>query len=130
MKALVTGSEGFVGRHLTAHLEASGDEVIGIDLADGIDITDADATHALGPEIAPDVICPLAGWADVGGSWKAPVAAFRANAEGALNVLGAATEAGIGRVLAVSSADVYGKVDPTEFPLDESSDLRPASPYA
>jgi len=130
MKALVTGSEGFVGRHLTAHLEASGDEVIGVDLVDGIDITDPDATHALVADIAPDVIYHLAGWADVGGSWKAPVAAFRANAEGTLNVLGAATEADVQRVLAVSSADVYGKVDVAELPLDESSDLRPASPYA
>ena len=95
-----------------------------------IDITDADATQELVADIAPDVIYHLAGWADVGGSWKAPVPAFRVNAEGTLNVLGAATEAGVERVLAVSSADVYGKVDPAELPLDESSDLRPASPYA
>ena len=130
MKVLVTGNQGFVGRHLTAHLEAAGDEVIGVDLADGVDITDADATHALVAEIAPEVVYHLAGWADVGGSWKAPVQAFRANAEGTLNILGAATEAGVARVLAVSSADVYGKVDPAELPLDEHADLRPASPYA
>ncbi len=65
-----------------------------------------------------------------GGSWKAPVEAFRVNAEGTLNVLSAAAEAGVERVLAVSSADVYGKVDPSELPLTEDSPLRPASPYA
>ena len=130
MKVLVTGNQGFVGRHLTAHLEAEGDEVIGVDLADGVDITDADATEALVADIAPDAIYHLAGWADVGGSWKAPVPAFRANAEGTLNVLNAAIVAGVRRVLAVSSADVYGKVDPSELPLDEHSELRPASPYA
>lgn len=128
---LVTGAHGFVGRHLVAHLEASGDHVIGVDRTDGgIDITDAAAVSALIGRVSPAVIYHLAGWADVGGSWKAPVEAFRANAEGTLNVLGAAADCGVDRVLAVSSADVYGKVDQSELPLTESSPLRPASPYA
>ncbi len=131
MKALVTGSHGFVGRHLIEHLTAQGDEVAGIDRAiDGLDITDAEAVHAKIAELAPEVIYHLAGWADVGGSWKAPVAAFRVNAEGTLNVLSAATDAGVQRVVAVSSADVYGIVTPEELPLTEDSPLRPASPYA
>ncbi len=130
-KALVTGSTGFVGRHLVAHLTAMGDHVTGIDRAiDGLDITDAAAVSAAIAEISPHVIYHLAGWADVGGSWKAPVEAFRANAEGTLNVLTAATEAGVDRVVAVSSADVYGIVEPSELPLTEDSPLRPASPYA
>jgi GDP-4-dehydro-6-deoxy-D-mannose reductase len=130
-KALVTGSTGFVGRHLVAHLTAMGDQVTGIDRAiDGLDITDAAAVGAAIAEISPNVIYHLAGWADVGGSWKAPVEAFRANAEGTLNVLTAATEAGVDRVVAVSSADVYGIVEPGELPLTEDSPLRPASPYA
>lgn len=136
-RVLITGAAGFVGRHLTAHLTACGDEVIGVDRValpgsglDGVDITDADAVGKLIAEVAPEAIYHLAGWADVGGSWKAPVEAFRANAEGTLNVLSAAVDAGVGRVLAVSSADVYGKVDPSELPLTEDSPLRPASPYA
>ncbi len=129
--ALVTGASGFVGRHLVAHLTESGDEVIGIDRAtDGVDITDATAVAEIIGRIRPTVIYHLAGWADVGGSWRAPVEAFRANAEGTLNVLGAATEAGGERVLSVSSADVYGIVAPEELPLTEESPLRPASPYA
>lgn len=131
MRALVTGASGFVGRHLVAHLEACGDEVVSSDRAtDGTDITDAAAVTALVRDVRPEVIYHLAGWADVGGSWKAPVDAFRANAEGTLNVLGAATEHEVQRVLAVSSADVYGIVAPTELPLTEDSPLRPASPYA
>ena len=130
-KVLITGAQGFVGRHLTTHLEACGDEVIGVDrVPDGVDITDADAIRKLIADIEPRAIYHLAGWADVGGSWKQPVDAFRANAEGTLNVLSAAAEAGVERVLAVSSADVYGKVDPSELPLTEDSPLRPASPYA
>ncbi|MCU1353734.1 MAG: Nucleoside-diphosphate-sugar epimerase [Acidimicrobiales bacterium] len=131
MRALVTGAHGFVGHHLMAHLHESGDHVIGVDRhPDGVDITDADAVHKMMADIAPEVVYHLAGWADVGGSWKAPVEAFRANAEGTLNVLNAATEVGVERVLAVSSADVYGKVTTDELPLTEDSPLRPASPYA
>lgn len=130
-KALVTGAHGFVGRHLVEHLAAAGDDVIGVDRTDGgIDITDAAAVADLVRDVGPTVIYHLAGWADVGGSWAAPVDAFRANAEGTLNVLSAATEAGVERVLAVSSADVYGIVTPAELPLTEDSPLRPASPYA
>ncbi len=130
-KALVTGASGFVGRHLVAHLEACGDEVVAVDReADGVDITDAAAVDAVVGGPRPTVIYHLAGWADVGGSWKAPVESFRVNAEGTLNVLSAAADAGVERVLAVSSADVYGIVKPDELPLTEDSPLRPASPYA
>lgn len=130
-RALVTGASGFVGRHLEAHLLACGDEVIGVDRAtDGLDITDAGAVAEVVAQVKPEVIYHLAGWADVGGSWRAPVEAFRTNAEGTLNVLSAATDAGVERVVAVSSADVYGIVSPEELPLTEDSPLRPASPYA
>lgn len=130
-KALVTGASGFVGRHLVAHLREAGDHVVGSDReTDGVDITVAAQVEEMLDQVRPDVIYHLAGWADVGGSWKAPVDAFRANAEGTLNVLGAATATGVQRVLSVSSADVYGIVRPEELPLTEDSPLRPASPYA
>lgn len=131
MKALVTGAHGFVGRHLARHLSARGDHVIGVDRHEGgVDITAAGAVLELLERVRPEVIYHLAGWADVGGSWRAPVEAFRANAEGTLNVLNAAIDVGVERVLAVSSADVYGKVSTRELPLTEDSPLRPASPYA
>jgi GDP-4-dehydro-6-deoxy-D-mannose reductase len=131
MKALVTGAQGFVGQHLTEHLSSNGDEVVGVDRHEGgVDITDAAAVHALLAEVKPDVVYHLAGWADVGGSWRAPVEAFRANAEGTLNILNAAIDVGVERVLAVSSADVYGKVSTRDLPITEESPLRPVSPYA
>lgn len=131
MRALVTGAGGFVGKHLVAHLQANGDEVIETDQAHGgPDITDHDAVSDLLATTRPEVVYHLAGWADVGGSWKAPTSAFRANAEGTLNLLLAATDVGVQRVLSVSSADVYGKVTEAELPLTEDSPLRPVSPYA
>ena len=58
------------------------------------------------------------------------MAVLRVNAEGTLHVLRACTAAGVGRVLAVASADVYGVVTEDELPLTEDSPLRPTSPYA
>ena len=132
MRALVTGSGGFVGRHLIKHLAECGDDVVGTDRAhDGCDILDAPALLELFRRVRPEAVYHLAGASDVGGSWSTPQATFRANAEGTLNILWAARETSQdARVLTVGSADVYGKVDPADLPLTEDAPLRPVSPYA
>jgi GDP-4-dehydro-6-deoxy-D-mannose reductase len=127
----VTGAGGFVGAHLVRHLADAGDDVVGLDnRIDGIDICEADDLTEAVVKAAPDAVYHLAGASDVGGSWGAPRSTFLANALGTLNVLEASREAGVTRVLAVSSADVYGRVDEGELPLDEHQPLRPVSPYA
>ncbi|MGE3620121.1 MAG: NAD-dependent epimerase/dehydratase family protein, partial [Acidimicrobiia bacterium] len=132
MRALVTGGHGFVGRHLVAHLAGQGDDCTSLDRSgpDPVDVTDADALSARIRAEAPEVVYHLAGWADVGSSWKHPVEAFRVNALGTLNVLLACRDAGVRRCLVVGSADLYGVVSPDELPLRETSPLRPTSPYA
>ncbi|MBN2622478.1 MAG: GDP-mannose 4,6-dehydratase [Acidimicrobiales bacterium] len=131
MRALVTGAGGFVGVHLVRHLEAHGDDVIQLErTVDGIDIADAEAITDAVVAAKPEAVYHLAGASDVGGSWAAPRETFVANAVGTLNVLEASREAGADRVLAVTSADVYGRVTEAELPLDEDQPLRPVSPYA
>jgi GDP-4-dehydro-6-deoxy-D-mannose reductase len=135
MRALVTGASGFVGTHLVEHLIGEGDEVTGLDRhgaqgAHGVDVTDGDATREAVAAASPEVVYHLAGWANVGTSWKHPVEVFEANAVGTLHVLLACRDAGVRRVLVVGSADLYGKVEPQELPLTETSPLRPTSPYA
>ncbi len=129
MRALVTGAAGFVGRHLVTWLEEAGDDVVTTDRHDGLDVLDTDALAAFVAEVAPEVVYHLAGQADVGGSWSSPVATFRVNAEGTLNLLLACEAAGVDRVLAVASADVYGPVPADELPIGEDRPLRPVSPY-
>lgn len=114
-----------------AHLVEAGDDVTGTDRSsDGLDILDAPAVLERFRKCAPEAVFHLAGASDVGGSFDTPQMTLRANAEGTLNVLWAAREAGVDRVLTVGSADVYGKVSPDELPLTEDSELRPTSPYA
>lgn len=129
MRALVTGSLGFAGTHLCAHLRASGDDVVGVD-RDDADLTAPDAADRLFAAHRPDVVYHLAGAADVGASWRDPVGTWAANATATLHLLEAARAHGVRRVLVVSSADVYGTVAEDELPLDERSEVRPTSPYA
>jgi GDP-4-dehydro-6-deoxy-D-mannose reductase len=98
--------------------------------ADGVDIADAEALTDAVMAAKPEVVYHLAGASDVGGSWTEPRETFLANALGTLNILEASREAGAERVLAVTSADVYGRVTQDELPLAEDQALRPVSPYA
>ena len=126
MRALVTGADGFVGHHLVGHLTAEGDEIV----PSSCDITDRDAIVAEFAKADAEVVYHLAGQADVGGSWQNPVETIRVNVEGTLNVLDAARLAGCRRVVAVTSADVYGRIDEADLPIRETHDLQPVSPYA
>lgn len=132
MRAVITGGLGFVGRHLVDHLRRAGDDVTVLDRHGDhpVDVTDGPAMAAALKGAHPEAVYHLAGWADVGASWRDPVAVFKVNAEGTLHVLRACADAGVARVLAVASADVYGVVTEDELPLTEASPLRPTSPYA
>jgi len=130
MKALITGAKGFVGLHLCRHLTACGDTVIGVDRPTGPDLLDPAALDALLADVRPDVVYHLAGWSDIGASWGAPRECFEVNAIGTLNLLRACIANGSPRVLAVSSADVYGQVDPADLPITEDTAFRPVTPYS
>ncbi len=129
MKALISGAGGFVGPHLTAHLEACGDEVAAMDLESGPDLRDGRGWVDTVADHRPDVIYHLAGWSDVGGSWDDPWTTFEVNTLGTISILEAARLAGTPRVLVISSADVYGIVAPSDLPLTEHQPARPRSPY-
>ena len=127
MRAFVTGAGGFVGQHLTAHLESAGDEVAR--LSEGIDVADEPAVTAAVAEAAPDVVYHLAGWAHVGNSWKHPTEVVRVNVGGTAVVLEACRRANVERILVVGSADAYGAFSPGDLPLREDLPLRPLTPY-
>ncbi len=131
MLALITGGSGFVGKYLASHLTDCGDHVVTTDIADGgPDLLDQAAVEELIISVRPEVVYHLAGQADVGASWNNPRSTFRVNAEGTLNLLSSCHQAGVKKVLTVSSAEVYGKVSHEDLPINESLPLAPASPYA
>jgi GDP-4-dehydro-6-deoxy-D-mannose reductase len=141
MRVLVTGASGFVGRHLTQALRRRGHDVVaaggmhdGADYA-AVDVTDTAAVGRFIAEVAPQAVFHLAAQAFVPVSIDAPLATVAVNALGTANVLeGIRTfrESGGERVrlIAVSSADVYGVQPPDRMPLAETTPLRPSDPYA
>ena len=129
MRALVTGGRGFVGRWLAEHLEHEGDDVVAT--GEEVDVTDPEAVRRSFDEIRPDAVYHLAGWAAVGSSWSDPPGVFAVNAAGVVHVLDAARRLDAPpRVLVVSSAEVYGRVQPDQLPLSEDLEVAPVSPYA
>lgn len=136
MKALITGSRGFVGGHLRRELEENGYQVLGLDLQAGPDTVQADL---LDPErltetvckAEPDVVFHLAGQADVARSWKMPQKTVEINVIGTLNLLEAvrAYRKDL-RVVLVGSSDGYGNLGEAGQRVTEDLELRPQTPYA
>ena len=130
MRAMVTGAQGFVGRHLVAHLGSSGDEVVGVD-RELVDVTDPFSVRSSLEAWPPDVIYHLAALTHVGDSWADPVEYTRVNVLGTTNVLDAAHQVvPDATVVLVSTADVYGIVSEADLPLRESHKVAPVNPYA
>jgi GDP-4-dehydro-6-deoxy-D-mannose reductase len=121
MPVLVTGADGFVGRHLVAEL---GDRAI----ASTSDVTDAAAVRDEVAAVRPDAVVHLAALSSVAASWGSSSAVWRVNALGTVHVLDAVRhEVPAARVLFVSTAEVYG-ADADRAPEERAP--APVSPYA
>jgi GDP-4-dehydro-6-deoxy-D-mannose reductase len=146
MKVLVTGANGFVGRHLSAFLarEHAEVEVVGVRRlnratvppAAGVrfveaDLEDPEVVEAILGQERPDRIVHLAAQSSVHRSWSDPAGTLRVNVHGVLNLMeGLRRHCLTPRVLVVGSAEEYGCVAPHELPLGEDAPLRPSSAYA
>lgn len=137
MRVLITGVEGFVGRHVARTLLSEGVRVAAtfwekpVDLPEielhGADVRDAAGVERVVRATRPDVIVHLAGLSHVGESWGRPGDYFQVNVLGTENVVRAASGA---RVLVASSGEVYGAVPEEEQPIPEDRLPSPGSPYA
>jgi GDP-4-dehydro-6-deoxy-D-mannose reductase len=137
MRVLITGVAGFVGNRLAGYLRDQGHEVIGtylesppdlpgVELYD-VDMLDEELVRQTVQRAAPEAVIHLAGLSHVGDSWSRPADYFRVNVLGTEALLRAV---GGVRLLAASSAEVYGFVPETEQPISEVRQIAPQSPYA
>ncbi len=129
MRVWITGGAGFVGQRLAGRLAAESAEVDGADHE--VDVTDLGAVRAFLAERQPDAIVHLAGITFVPDADRDPLLSWRVNYAGTRTVLEAARLETPGvRIVAVSSAMIYGTQAAEAAPFDESAPLRPSGPYA
>ncbi|MDP6381491.1 MAG: SDR family oxidoreductase, partial [Phycisphaerae bacterium] len=123
LKIAVTGSSGFVGSALVRKLAEVGAEVIEVDLAGGIDITDWTQVKNL-PRF--DVLMHLAAKTFVPDSYENPRDFYFTNVVSTMNVLELCRQREARMVF--TSSYVYGR--PRRLPIDESHPLAAFNPYA
>src|SRR5262245_25451167 len=142
-KYLVTGAAGFIGSNIVHTLVGRGEEVRGIDnfshgrrenIADVLnkfdfheaDLCNLDAVRAACKGM--DFVLHEGAVGSVPRSLDDPLGTNQANVGGTLNVLHAAREAGVKRVVYASSTSIYG--DSPTLPKRENMMPEPISPYA
>lgn len=149
IRILVTGGAGFIGSHIIERLLGDGHEVVCLDNFDPYydpeikrgniqaffedknftlevgDIRDRDTLARLLE--GTDYVFHEAAQAGVRISVDDPIKPHEVNATGTLNLLEAARDSGVKKIINASSSSVYGTVE--YLPFDEGHPRRPVSPY-
>jgi NAD dependent epimerase/dehydratase len=145
-RVLVTGADGFIGSHLAEALVAEGAKVRAlaqynsfnswgwledaqclpsIEVVTG-DIRDPHFMHAAMQDC--EAVFHLAALIAIPYSYAAPSSYVDTNITGTLNVMQAARDLGVKRVVHTSTSEVYGTA--RYVPIDEKHPLQPQSPYS
>ncbi|MCP2043669.1 NAD-dependent 4,6-dehydratase LegB [Pontibacter sp. HSC-36F09] len=147
-KVLVTGADGFIGSHLVERLVDEGCQVRAftyynsfnswgwldnfpkeklsqIEIFSG-DIRDPNGVRTAMKDI--EVVFHLAALIAIPFSYHSPDSYIDTNVKGTLNIVQAAKDLGIERVLVTSTSEVYGTAQ--YIPIDEKHPRQPQSPYS
>jgi len=147
-KILVTGADGFIGSHLTEELVRQGHDVRAFvlynsfnswgwldrspkDIRDNLDIFAGDVRDPYGVKKAMqgcDVVMHLAALIAIPYSYHSPDTYVDTNIKGTLNIVQAARELGVEKVLHTSTSEVYGTAK--FVPITEDHPLQGQSPYS
>jgi dTDP-glucose 4,6-dehydratase len=146
MKIMVTGAGGFIASHLVEELVHKGHEVRAfvrynsrnlwgwlenspcrdsVEIVSG-DVRDYDLVKSA--VAGCDTVFHLAALIGIPYSYVSPLAYVRTNVEGTYNILQAARECGVQRVVHTSTSEIYGTAQ--YVPIDEAHPVNPQSPYA
>ncbi|MEN7432865.1 NAD-dependent 4,6-dehydratase LegB [Chromobacterium sp. TRC.1.1.SA] len=147
-KILVTGADGFIGSHLVEHLVRQGADVRAFvyynsfnswgwldqspeDIRRSFEVFAGDVRDPHGVRTAMqgcDVVLHLAALIAIPYSYHSPDTYIDTNVKGTLNVVQAARELGVERVVHTSTSEVYGTA--RFVPITEEHPLQGQSPYS
>ena len=147
-KILVTGADGFIGSHLTEALVRAGQDVRAFvlynsfnswgwldhssdDVRAQLDVFAGDVRDSHGVRTAMegcDTVLHLAALISIPYSYHSPAAYVDTNVKGTLNVVQAAQNLGVKRVVVTSTSEVYGTA--RFVPITEGHLLQGQSPYS
>ncbi|HBF76234.1 MAG TPA: NAD-dependent dehydratase, partial [Clostridiaceae bacterium] len=147
-KILVTGSEGFIGSHLTERLVELGANVTALvqynsfnswgwidtfdkNVKDSINVVTGDVREYDGMKKiikGQDVVFHLAALIAIPYSYLSPMAYVKTNVEGTTNVLEACLEYGVQKIVHTSTSETYGTA--LYVPIDEKHPMQGQSPYS
>ncbi len=147
-KILVTGADGFIGSHLVEALIDKGFDVrafvfynsfnswgwldyLSKDVKQNLDVFSGDIRDPFGVKTAMvgcNVVMHLAALVGIPYSYHSPAAYIDTNIKGTLNILQAAKELNIDKVVHTSTSEVYGTAQ--YVPMDENHPIQGQSPYS
>ncbi len=147
-KILVTGADGFIGSHLVERLLEEGAKVkafiyynsfnswgwldsLSKEKLDQIEVFAGDIRDPNGVRTAMkdiDIVFHLAALIAIPFSYHSPDSYIDTNVKGTLNMVQAAKDVGVERILVTSTSEVYGTAQ--YIPIDEKHPRQPQSPYS
>ncbi len=148
MRILITGADGFIGSHLTEALVRQGHEVKAFvlynsfnswgwldhcapDVKGKFEVFSGDIRDPYGVKSAMtgcDALMHLAALIAIPYSYHSPDTYVDTNVKGTLNILQAARELGVSRIVHTSTSEVYGTA--RFVPITETHPLQGQSPYS
>ena len=148
MKIFVTGADGFIGSHVVERLVADGHDVTAFvyynsfnswgwldhaspDVQANINVISGDirdATNVKAAMAGNEVVIHLAALIAIPFSYDAPDLYLETNGRGTMNVLRAASDLDIHRMVHISTSEVYGSAQ--FVPINEAHQIVGQSPYA
>ena len=109
------------------NLEKSGDKVT----VHECDLTDLSSVVRVLTEVKPDAIMHIAAYANVRAAFTTPLSVLHNNIMGTANLFEAVRLAGLDPVIQLcSTSEVYGKVDPSQVPINEDCPINAVNPYS
>ena len=140
-KILVTGGAGYIGSFMVRELQNKGFEVVILDnLSQGhkesvkdfrlevIDLVEEkEKLDTLFTSEKFDGVVHMAGFIQMGESYRDPAKYYKNNVYGFMNLLDSMQKGGVNKIIISSSAGVYG--NPVKLPIEESDPKNPLNPY-